>query len=171
MSIQPAIHPDIQTAIERIYDPCGFEYTTPVAEAESEAYAAHGFHLNGQSVVFRVAKTTPTKTGQFVTLWKRQLNGPIEPYAVSDGIDIVIITSKEGNRFGQFIFPKSVLIHKAIFSGTTKEGKRAMRVYPPWSSANSKQARQTQQWQLEFFLELKDGQSVDIARAQTLFKP
>ncbi|WP_239086181.1 MepB family protein [Streptomyces parvus] len=38
----------------------------PVPEPESADCAAHRFTLDGQSVAFRVARTTPTKVGQFV---------------------------------------------------------------------------------------------------------
>jgi hypothetical protein len=37
-------------------------------EAESAEYGAYTFELNDLSVRFRVAKITPTKIGQFVTL-------------------------------------------------------------------------------------------------------
>jgi hypothetical protein len=44
-------------------------------ERESLEYAACSFKLNSMSVKFRVAKITPTKIGQFVTLWKRVSKG------------------------------------------------------------------------------------------------
>ena len=43
----------------------------PVPEAESVDYGACRAELDGKRLVLRVAKTTPTKTGQFVTIWKR----------------------------------------------------------------------------------------------------
>lgn len=62
-------------------------------EEESSEYGACRLGLNGHCVVFRVAKTTPTKTGQFVTLWKRStLGGKIAPLDSGDGIDFVIIS-------------------------------------------------------------------------------
>jgi hypothetical protein len=38
-----------------------------------------------------------------------------------------------------------------IISTHLKEGKRGMRVYPPWDLPSSKQAKKTQQWQLPYF--------------------
>ncbi len=169
MNLEAAVHEDLAIALNRIYTPCGFDWTSPLAEPESAEYGAYRFAVNGRSALFRVAKITPTKTGQFVTLWKRSSNGPIEPYSISDPIDLVIISVKEGNKFGQFIFPKAVLVQKGIVSSATKAGKRAIRVYPPWSQTNSKQAQQTQHWQLEFFLEINKDGSLDIKRAQQLF--
>jgi len=55
-----------------VFDPCGFECTVPRREAESAEYEAHFFKLNNLAVRYRKAKVTPTKTGQFVTFWKRE---------------------------------------------------------------------------------------------------
>ncbi|MEC0126550.1 MepB family protein [Paenibacillus pabuli] len=50
---------------------------------------------------------------------------------------------------GHFVFPKHVLLQRDIISDQGKGGKRAIRVYPPWDKPTSKQALNTQQWQLE----------------------
>lgn len=60
-------------------------------ESESIAYGAYMFKLNSMNVRFRVAKITPTKIGQFVTLWKRIGNGSIQPYDIVDSIDFFIV--------------------------------------------------------------------------------
>ncbi|WP_328880426.1 MepB family protein [Streptomyces sp. NBC_00299] len=59
-------HSDLAAAKEFVYDPCGFTCSQPVPEPESAEYAAHAFTLDGLSVRFRAARTTPTKVGQFV---------------------------------------------------------------------------------------------------------
>ena len=60
---------DLSSAIEQIYKPAGMRLTDEAwREEESAEYGACRFSLNGQVIVFRVAKTTPTKIGQFVTL-------------------------------------------------------------------------------------------------------
>ena len=89
-----------------------------------------------------------------MTLWKRIPSGVIAPYDSTDPIDLVIIGVRSGERWGQFVFPKEVLMKKSIFSAEGKGGKRAIRVYPPWDVAESKQAHQTQAWQQKYFLEL-----------------
>lgn len=134
-----------------VFNKLDLEIKSVYLEKESAIYNACQLQLNGKKILFRTAKTTPTKTGQFVTLWKRTANGPIAPFAIEDGFDLVIINTKTENHFGQFVFPAALLIEKAIFSTHLKEGKRALRVYPPWDKTTSKQAKKTQQWQLEYF--------------------
>ncbi len=65
------VHPDLMATQTQVYGPLGLDCTAPEAEAESADYGAATFALDGAPVRFRVAKTTPTKVGQFVTLWKR----------------------------------------------------------------------------------------------------
>lgn len=164
-------HSDLLAAKELVYDPCGFSCSQPVPESESAEYAAHGFTLDGRSVRFRAAKTTPTKVGQFVTVWKRSPGGPIQPFDVSDPVDLFVISSHDGDHFGQFVFPVDVLRRRGVVSVDGAGGKRAFRVYPPWVTTASRQAGSTQAWQLEHFLHLDQGGPVDSARAQELYHP
>ena len=98
-----------------LYDLCGFELSNIEIEKESAEYAAHRFEINNLKILFRQAKITPTKVGQFVTLWKRtKEKDPIKPFEFTDNIDLFVITVKTEKRFGQFVFPKSVLIEKGI---------------------------------------------------------
>lgn len=131
-----------------------FYCSQPVPESESGEYSAHRFEINKLKICYRLAKVTPTKTGQFVTLWKRNIKGTIEPFDQYDEIDLVIISVRKEKELGQFIFPKSILLEKGVFSTNKKEGKRAIRVYPPWSETSSKQAQQSQKWQLQYFFEV-----------------
>ncbi|KIA99277.1 MepB domain containing protein [Flavobacterium sp. KMS] len=156
------IHKDLLEAKELLYDTCNLECSQPIAEAESADYGAYTFKINNQAVIYRVAKITPTKVGQFVTLWKRSPKGPIAPFEITDDIDLFIVSTRNGSHFGQFIFPKSILHQKGILSDDTKEGKRAIRVYPPWDSTTSKQAQKTQQWQLDYFVALPSDKPVDL---------
>lgn len=93
----------------------------------------------------------------------------IQPYDKSDNIDLVMVTVKTKSRMGQFVFPKKFLIKQGVFSVNGKGGKRAIRVYPPWDKAESKQAQNTQKWQLKFFAEIPKNKSIDINRFQELF--
>jgi hypothetical protein len=163
------IHKDLLVAKEFVYTRCGFECTQLIAEIESADYGAYTFNLNELSVKYRVAKITPTKIGQFVTLWKRFENGPIRPFDITDDIDMFIISTRNDNHFGQFIFPKSALYKKGIVADKHKEGKRAIRVYPPWDTTVNKQAQKTQRWQLDYFLDIPKEKPIDLARAKSLF--
>lgn len=156
---------DLIIAKETVYDCCNFEITRPEQESESVDYDAYRFYLNGKSICYRKAKITPTKTGQFVTLWKRNTTGIIEPFDFLDAIDYVIISVRKDDLLGQFIFPKSILLEKGIFSTATKEGKRATRVYPPWDETTNQQAQKTQKWQLDYFYEITPNLNLNTFKA------
>lgn len=146
---------DLIIAKKTVYDFDGFKYSQPLPELESKEYAAYRFNIDSLCICYRIAKKTPTKTGQFVTLWKRnEKNGAITPFDTLDAIDLIIISVRKDDYLGQFIFPKAILLEKGIFSTNIKEGKRAMRVYPPWDKTSSKQAQETQKWQINYFFEI-----------------
>lgn len=159
----------LETVKEMVYDKCGFELTNLKIHSESVEYTACSFLLNGKGVEHRVSKITPTKVGQFVTIWKRNQFGVTTPFDISDNLDFVIITSKSGEHIGQFIFPKSVLVEKGIISKNGKGGKRGIRVYPPWDLTTNKQAEKTQNWQTNYFLTIKSDNSIDFELAKKLF--
>lgn len=153
-----------------IYEPCGYRLTDLVIEPEGVRYQACGFRLNEIFVKFRKAKITPSKVGQFVTLWKRTQNGPIEPFDFIDPIDLFIISVGDKNNLGQFLFTKAVLLKHGILSQNKKGGKRAMRVYPPWVVTSSDQAKRTQAWQVEHFLTIPNRKPIDQVFAKKVFQ-
>ncbi|EHL29979.1 MepB family protein [Legionella drancourtii] len=164
------MHQELVEVSNRVYTPLGFKCSQPAIEPESAEYCAYSFELNNFSVRFRVAKITPTKIGQFVTVWKRLKKGPIQPYDSTDSLDFFIINTRKEDRFGQFIFPKSVLCQHDVLSINGEGGKRAIRVYPPWDVAVNKQAKKTQKWQLEYFLEIPKNSEIDLTRAKFLYR-
>jgi hypothetical protein len=165
-----SVHPDLIATKNLVFDPSQFNCSQPKMEPESAEYGAYTFELNGHAIRYRAAKTTPTKIGQFVTLWKRIGNSPIKPFDIADAVDCIIISTRTANHFGQFVFPKSVLCEHDIMSVKGEGGKRAIRVYPPWDKTISKQAQKTQKWQLKYFLEIPENNPVDTVRSQTLYK-
>lgn len=144
-------HADLEVAKELVYDKCGYGLRNLELGAESIEYGACSFELNGKAIQYRVSKITPKKNGQFVAIWKRNTDGKTVPFHVSDEIDFIIISTKCDNTFGQFIFPKSILADRGILSQNGKEGKRGIRVYPPWVRTTSNQAAKTQAGKLNFF--------------------
>ncbi len=164
-----ALHPDLLLAQKHIYEPNGLVCSNIQQEAESTEYGAFEFDLNNQHVKFRVAKITPTKVGQFVTLWKRIENGPIQPYDITDPIDLFIISVRNAEHFGQFVFPKAVLLTQGVLAKNGKGGKRALRVYPSWDKTDSPQAKKTQDWQLLYFFEIDFNQGANIEIVKKLY--
>ena len=169
-NLTAGMHPDLLATKRLAYEQNGYTCSTPRKEAESAEYGAYAFELNGHAIRFRVAKITPTKVGHFVTLWKRIGTGPIQPFDVADTVDLFIISTRNAEHFGQFIFPKDILCRHDIVSMAGKGGKRAMRVYPPWVETTNRQAQKTQDWQSDYFLELPQDRPVDQARLQLLYQ-
>ncbi len=167
--LSKAVHPDLLLAEEHVYKPSGLVLENLKTENESADYGASEFILNNRSVKFRVGKITPTKVGQFVTFWKRIGKGPILPYDFNDSFDFLVVSVRSENHLGQFVFPKAALSERGIVSCNEKEGKRAMRVYPPWDKTNNSQANKTQIWQLHYFINFSEN-NFDFARMRYLFE-
>lgn len=148
-----------------MWQAAALEYKQIQPEPESADYVAHSLHLNGRSAVFRQAKTTPTKVGQFVTLWRRSVKGPIRPFDTDEGVELFVVQAGLAAGLGQFVFPLSVLAHRGVVSIDGRGGKRAIRVYPPDVETSSPQARRTQIWQCEYFV----GHDGPVQRVRELF--
>ncbi|VAW10330.1 hypothetical protein MNBD_BACTEROID03-1593 [hydrothermal vent metagenome] len=151
----------------KIYDKCELKISDFKTEAESKEYDACRFKLNGLSIISRNAKITPKKVGQFVTFWKRSGNGSIEPLNETDRVDFYVVNIRTKSHFGQFVFPKAVLIKKRIISTEKKDGKRGFRVYPIWDRTKNKQAEKTQKWQLNYFYEI--SAKTDLKKVNKLY--
>ena len=147
------IHQKLEETSKLVFEKLELTIHNLHIEKESKDYAACQFELNDLKIIFREAKITPTKIGQFVTLWKRINQKPIQPFSVSDDFDFVIINAKTAVTFGQFVFPKSILEQKGYLQSESKKGKLGFRVYPSWDKTENKQAQQTQKWQLDYFIE------------------
>ncbi len=164
------MHPNLLETKELLFDKLDFTMSNIEIEKESAEYCAHRFEINNRKILFRQARITPTKVGQFVTLWKRNsIKSVIEPFEASVNIDLFVINVKSEKQFGQFVFSKSILIEKGIISDK-KVGKRAIRVYPIWDLTQSKQAQKTQNWQLDYFLDIRIDGNLDINRAKLLYQ-
>ncbi len=159
---------DLVIAKNLVYEKCGIQLTALTLDNESQKYGACSFKLNGMVIIHRASKITPTKAGQFVTIWRRNANRETAPFDNADKFDFVVITARSGDRLGQFIFPKSVLLDNKVISGTGSGGKRGIRVYPPWDKTSSSQAEKTQNWQVDYFLTISN--STSFARAKRLLQ-
>lgn len=168
MTFEKTPFPELKSIDNLVFKPCNFSLKNIESETESQEYAAHTFQLKEYKVLFRKAKITPTKTGQFVTLWKRNEKGITEPFHLTDEFDFYLIATRTPGKFGVFIFPKNVLHEHRILSDETRDGKRGIRVYPIWDETTNKQAQKTQIWQTEYFLDLSDPKQIDLNRAKNL---
>lgn len=142
-----------------IYAPNNFAIVSFKEEAQNAEYAGCVFELSDgttvKSIRFRVAKITPTKIGQFVTFWEKDANKVNQPYLIDTAPDLLVITAfSQDGRFGQFVFPKHLLLKKNILKSQSTQGKMGMRVYPSWDRPVSKAAIHTQGWQLPYFFEI-----------------
>jgi len=160
---------DIKFFKDFVYDKCDFLLENLELNSESVEYFACCFYLNWKKIEYRKSKITPKKLWQFVAIWKRNNLWIIEPFEFNDHLDYLVITSKSGDNFWQFIFPKWVLVDKWIITKNWKNWKRWIRVYPPWDITTNKQAQKTQAWQEKYFLSIKNDNSFDIGLAKKLF--
>ena len=156
---------DLLLAQKLAYEPLVLKLSNLFWESESRDYAACRFKLNSWRVIFRCAKITPTKVGQFVTFWKRLGVGPIMPYDAADQFDFLIVSVRSGEKLGQFVFSKEVLLKQGVLSQNGVGGKRAIRVYPPWDVTDSGQAKKTQTWQQQYFIELQPKCNLESLKA------
>ncbi|WP_339057501.1 MepB family protein [Candidatus Regiella endosymbiont of Tuberolachnus salignus] len=180
MSLNPAIGivpAQLTHILNEIILAAGLKITLkPCREVESAEYGACRLDIEGKTVLFRVANTTPTKIGQFVTVWQRQASeGEIAPFDYHDPIDFIMVYVFEHQHCGLFIFNKDILAQKNVISMRGKGGKRGIRVYAPWISTIAKQAIATQKWQREYFISANsiNGTNkhhiLDIERVHRLF--
>lgn len=153
---------------DKVYDKCLLQITDFKVENESTDYDGCQFELNGVYVICRNAKITPKKNGQFVTFWRRNENRQTEPFNDADNFNYYIVNVRADNKLGQFVFPKSEMIKQGIVSSDSKVGKRAIRVYPPWDEAKSKQAENTQKWQIKYFYRI--DYALDLEKVKKLYK-
>lgn len=169
MTTENSLYTDLKTLKEMVYDKCGFEFTNLKLNLENIEYGACSFELNRHKIIHRVSKITPTKTGQFVTIWKRNEIGITEPFDILDDFDFLVITTKKNNNIGQFIFPKSVLADKGIITQNGIIGKRGVRVYPNWDMVTNKQAEKTQRWQTKYFVTIEPDNSSEFNLLKSYF--
>ena len=158
-------------AIRSGYEPAGMKVTKePKREEESSEYGACRLSLNGYDIVFRVAKTTPTKIGQFVTVWKRLHKGaPNTPLDSEDGISFLIVSVFDTTHQGQSVFNRKTLLERGIFSDRAEGGKLSFRIYPPWTHPVADAAIKTQRWQVPHFFSLTPGTTIDLSQIRRLF--
>ncbi|HCT72777.1 MepB family protein [Psychrobacter aquimaris] len=160
---------------EVIYRPNELTIASMEEEQQNLEYAAGTFELMNKLAVktvrFRVAKQTPTKIGQFVTFWEKGSKGINQPFQYDSSPDLLVVTTfKDSHTFGQFIFPKNVLLRHNILQSHFTKGKMGIRVYPSWDKPTSNTALKTQSWQLDYFFMVADTGILPIAKIRALYE-
>lgn len=153
---------------ETVFDHLKIDIRHTEIEKESSDYGALEFSLNESPCKFRVGKITPTKPGFFVTLWKRSSDGVTMPHDETDPYLYYFFSVKNEDCRGVFIFPKQILILKGILSSSQKEGKRGFRLYAPWSKTQNAQAKKTQSWQKDFYIDISNPSKINDAELSIL---
>lgn len=154
-----------------IYRPNGFIIKNIQEEEQNAKYGAGTFQLFSRTIRFRVANITPTKSGQFVAIWEKDNNNKNQPFKYEETPDLLVITiSKiDDRKFGQFVFPKDVLLKQKILNTDAQKGKMALRVYSPWDYPTNNQAVKTQKWQLPYFIDMSHPNRVDQEKVRVLY--
>ncbi|MED3371023.1 MepB family protein, partial [Bacillus thuringiensis] len=75
----------------------------------------------------------------------------------------------DDHKLGQFILPKEILLKEKILRTQNQKGKMAMRIYPIWDKPVSNQAKKSQMWQLQYFVDLSDCNNLPIDKLLNLY--
>jgi len=153
-----------------LYEPNNLTIKNIREETQNSDYGAGLFQLNSKSIRFRVAKITPTKIGQFVSIWEKDEVNKNQAFLYENATDLLVInTFHQNGDLGQFVFPKEVLLKQNILKTANTKGKMAIRVYPSWDTPTSKQAIAAQKWQLPYFINVNDTNSLPILALLKLY--
>lgn len=157
-----------------VYRPNELIITLIEEEKQNSEYAAGKFELHSESAIrtvrFRAAKPTPKKVGQFVTFWEKDHQGTHRPFQYENSLDLLAITTfKDNNTFGQFVFPKDILLKRNILQSPSTKGKMGIRVYPSWDKPTNNTGIKTQNWQLEYFFSSSDASTLPTAKILNLY--
>ena len=92
------------------------------------------------------------------------------PFLFEEAPELLVVTTfKNNNEFGQFVFPKDILVKKNILRTTSTTGKMAIRVYPSWDTPTSKQALNTQKWQAPYFVDMSTHNQDSVDKLMDLY--
>ena len=187
---------ELATFLISEFAPAGYRITKHIELdpiPESAKYQALIFSLNNKSIIYRRGKVTADRPGAFLAIWRRSSILNIEnkkPIPFKDNeLDYLFIRVDEYSndtdvqetihklKSGMFIFPTSLLIKKGIVTSEKNKGKTGIRVFPPWTQDRgtigtkvfSESGKQTQRWQLPYFVEINDG-SIDRIQLNKIFE-
>ena len=138
-------------------------------EHQNSEYESFSFSINQYSFRNRLAKKIPTKKGYFVVFWEKDNNNKNKAFDYKNSPDFLIVNVFDNEHKGLFVFPKSELLKQKILRTSQVKGKMAIRVYPLWEQSLNKTAEKTQQWQLDYFIDLS-CKTVDYNKLEDILK-
>ena len=105
-----------------------------------------------KKIQHRVSKITPTKNGQFVTLWKRNQNGITEPFDINDEIDFIIITVKKWRKPWAIYFSKKCFSRQRNYNTKWKIRKTRHPGLSPLGQSRKQTSRENPKLATQLFL-------------------
>lgn len=130
-------------------------------ENQNSDYEGFLLQINNHVYRTRLAKLTPKKKGYFVAVWEKDSTGTNQAYNYEESPEKLIVSIIDGEKRGQFIFPKNVLLKYGILKNSKQKGKMALRVYPSWITDLNETAKKTQAWQVLYFIDLSDRYEIE----------
>lgn len=132
------------------------DFTCRVIKTEPQNLAYEGLlvDINHTIARSRLAKKTPGKKGYFVAFWEKDKHGVNQAYHYEKSPNLIIVSVVDGDRRGQFIFPRKILLRHSVLKHNDQKGKMALRVYPEWVKDLNKHACRQQAWQIDYFVDL-----------------
>lgn len=144
------------------------ELTKFCLEEQNKDYEGACFSISQSTFRSRLAKLTPKKKGYFLAFWEKNNLNTNQAFSYEKSPDYLIISIIDGDKTGQFIFPKDLLKQQKILRTEAQKGKMAIRVYPSWEFDLNSTASNTQKWQTPYFIDLSQGS--DIKKFKELYK-
>lgn len=123
-------------------------------EKWNSEYEAISMQVNDVKIKSRLAKKTNKKKGQFLSVWTKDDENKNRSFTFKEIEELLVVNIIEGRYYGQFVFPKMILLKQQILMTTENKGKMAFRVYPPWDKDLNNTAAKTQKWQNKYFVDL-----------------
>ena len=130
-------------------------------ENQNSDYEGFLLQINNHVYRTRLAKLTPKKKGYFVAVWEKDSTGTNQAYNYEESPEKLIVSIIDGEKRGQFIFPKDVLLTYGVLKNSKQKGKMALRVYPSWITDLNETAKKTQAWQVLYFIDLSDRYEIE----------
>lgn len=130
-------------------------------ENQNSDYEGFLLQINNHVYRTRLAKLTPKKKGYFVAVWEKDPTGTNQAYNYEESPEKLIVSIINGEKRGQFIFPKDVLLTYGVLKNSKQKGKMALRVYPSWITDLNETAKKTQAWQVLYFIDLSDRYEIE----------